>query len=58
MKEISIDNYQKDLAKAVSHFWDTPNSQLTGRTKADQRNRSAVTGGKRPLVRASLKVKP
>jgi hypothetical protein len=47
MKDISIEDYNNDLSKAVSHFWNTRNSQLTGRTKADQGNRSAVTGGKR-----------
>lgn len=46
MKAISPEGYKNDLAKAVRHFWDTRNSQLTGRTKADQGNRSAVTGGK------------
>ena len=46
MKDISIEEYKNDLAKAVRHFWDTRNTQLTGRAKADQGNRSAVTGGK------------
>jgi hypothetical protein len=46
MKDISIEGYKNELTNAVQHFWDTRNSQLSGRTKAGQGNRSAVTGGK------------
>lgn len=46
MNKISAKKYDKLLDKAIQHFWNTRNSQLSGRSKADQGNRSAVTGGK------------
>lgn len=46
MNDLSIAAYKNDLVKAVRYFWDTRNTQLIGRTKTDQGNRSAVTGGK------------
>lgn len=46
MNKFSTGKYQNLLTKAIEHFWNTRNSQLAGRTKADQGNRSAVTGGK------------
>lgn len=46
MNKISAKKYNKLLNKAIQHFWNTRNSQLSGRSKADQGNRSAVTGGK------------
>jgi hypothetical protein len=46
MKTLSIEDYRNDINEAVRHFWNTRNSQLAGRTKVDQGNRSAVTGGK------------
>ncbi len=41
--------YDKEIEKAVSHFWDTRNKQQKSqkqRGSQDQGNRSAVTGGK------------
>ena len=46
MDELSAEKYKGLLTDAVKHFWDTRKSQLSGRTKIDQGNRSAVTGGK------------
>lgn len=46
MNKLSIDSYNDLIKKAIEHFWNTRNNQLKGRAKADQGNRSAVTGGK------------
>ena len=46
MNELYVVNYNTLLTKAVKHFWNTRKSQLSGRSKIDQGNRSAVTGGK------------
>lgn len=46
MNDLSIDRYKEDLELAVKYFWNTRKKQVTDRTKADQGNRSAVTGGK------------
>lgn len=45
MNKFSIKKYDPLLKKAIQQFWKTRNSQL-GESKTDQRNRSAVTGGK------------
>ncbi len=44
--EFSTAKYEKILKMAINHFWNTRNKQTVGRTKTDQGNRSAVTGGK------------
>ncbi|AEE53378.1 PaeR7I family type II restriction endonuclease [Haliscomenobacter hydrossis] len=46
MEGLSTEKYNELIFKAIKHFWDTRNAQVTGSTKADQGNRSAVTGGK------------
>jgi hypothetical protein len=46
MNKTTIQEYHKLLSKAIKHFWNTRNSQFAGKTKTDQGNRSAVTGGK------------
>lgn len=46
MDRLSTEQYKELLAKAIDHFWNTRNAQTLGRTKIDQGNRSAVTGGK------------
>ncbi len=46
MNKFSAKKYSKLLNKAIQHFWNTRNMQLSGRSKVDQGNRSAVTGGK------------
>ncbi len=38
--------YEKDIKKAVNHFWDTRLKQNSGRKKEDQGTRSSVTAGK------------
>jgi hypothetical protein len=44
--EFNTDKYQLDLKKAINHFWEIRDKQTVGRSKSDQGNRSAVTGGK------------
>jgi hypothetical protein len=46
MNKFSTEKYNELLNKAIQHFWNTRNAQLSGRSKTDQGNRSAVTGGK------------
>lgn len=46
MERLKTEKYNKLLTKAVNHFWTTRDSQLTGKKKSDQGNRSSVTGGK------------
>ena len=46
MNNLSTARYKNDLIKAVRCFWETCNAQFTRRSKADQGNKSAVTGGK------------
>jgi hypothetical protein len=46
MNKFSTGQYDDLLDKAIQYFWNARNSQLSGRAKADQGNRSAVTGGK------------
>ncbi|MCX6237172.1 MAG: restriction endonuclease [Bacteroidia bacterium] len=46
MEELSAKKYYSLIKVAINHFWNTRNKQITGRTKSDQGNRSAVTGGK------------
>jgi hypothetical protein len=46
MENLSTSKYNLEIKQAINHFWKTRNNQTIGRTKADQGNRSAVTGGK------------
>ena len=46
MKKLSVKKYKAAMGRAVKHFWKTRNSQRITKKKADQGNRSAVTGGK------------
>lgn len=46
MERLKTEKYSKLLTKAVKRFWTTRDSQLTGKKKSDQGNRSSVTGGK------------
>lgn len=46
MNKLTTDKYQKQLSKAVKHFWQTRQNQSKGKKKTDQGNRSSVTGGK------------
>lgn len=46
MPKFNVKNYKKDIKKAVDHFWNKRNSQISNRKKQGQGNRSAVTGGK------------
>lgn len=46
MPKFNTKKYKKEIKKAVNLFWDTRNSQNSGRKIADQGNRSSVTGGK------------
>ena len=46
MPKLDTRKYKTDIQKAVNLFWDTRSNQNFGRKKADQGNRSAVTGGK------------
>ncbi len=46
MENISIEKYLPLIDQAVAHFWATRKSQSIGQKKADQGNRSSVTGGK------------
>jgi hypothetical protein len=46
MKNLSTNQYEPLLARAIKHFWETRNAQFEGGKKKDQGNRGAVTGGK------------
>ncbi len=46
MENLSIDQYDPLIVRAIKHFWDTRNAQFHGGKKVDQGNRGAVTGGK------------
>jgi hypothetical protein len=46
MERLSTAKYQKELSKAILHFWRTRESQLKGQKKSDQGSRGSVTGGK------------
>jgi hypothetical protein len=46
MPKFDAKKYKKEIKKAINLFWDTRNSQNSGRKIADQGNRSSVTGGK------------
>ena len=44
--EFSTDKYNIDLNNAINSFWVTRSKQTVDKSKTDQGNRSAVTGGK------------
>jgi len=46
MEKLSTEKYQKPLANAVRHFWETRDAQRKRQKKLDQGTRSSVTGGK------------
>ena len=46
MERLSTKKYQKNLSKAIQHFWKTREAQLKGQKKSDQGTRGSVTGGK------------